>query len=75
MFISEEILSEIMDEYDPINTASDCFYFVAAVMELEVAEMKEKCSYATNTISRMESAIHEIYDAARDIDNEIFSEG
>ncbi len=75
MYISEEKLKEIMDRHDPINGAEDAFYFVYDVMIAEADALKEKCSYATTTISQIETSAYQVYCMAGEIEAENFSEG
>lgn len=68
--ICKERPSLLLTEDDPV----DALYFTTDLIEAEIKALKEKCPYATHTIDRLESALHEVYELARDADNEDFSE-
>lgn len=78
MYLSKEKLNEIKKKYRTIIITDgddvDALYFACDVMKAEADELEEKCPYATNTIDRIERAIHELYEISRDIENENFSE-
>ena len=77
MVLSKEAFKEIVKEHSTLlvldEDAACALYFAADVIESEIKALKEKCP-ATRTIDRLESALHEVYELARDADNEDFSE-
>lgn len=77
MVLSKEAFKEIVKEHSTLlivdEDAACALYFAADVIEAEIKALKEKCPY-THTIDRLESALHEVYELARDADNEDFSE-
>lgn len=78
MVLSKEAFKKIVEEHSTLlivgEDAASALYFAADVIEEEIKALKEKCPYATRTIDRLESALHEVYELARDADNEEFSE-
>ena len=44
-------------------------------LEAEADALKEKCAYATKSIAEVESAVHQVFDMRREIDNECFGDG
>lgn len=79
MYIPREKLDEIKKEHNGVIVVDDdaaaAFGFVYAVMIAEADALKEKCSYATNTINRLEAAAHEVFSMQQEIESESFSEG
>lgn len=78
MVLSKKAFKEIVKKHSTLlvldEDAACALYFAADVIEAEIKALQEKCPYATNTIDRLESALHEVYELARDADNEEFSE-
>lgn len=78
MVLSKEAFKKIVKEHSTLlvldEDAACALYFAADVIEGEIKALKEKCPYATRTIDSLESALHEVYELARDADNEDFSE-
>ena len=78
MVLSKEAFKKIVEEHSTLliveEDAACALYFAADVIEAEIKALKEKCPYATHTIDRLESALHEVYELVRDVDNEEFSE-
>lgn len=78
MTLSKEAFNEIVKEHSTLlivdEDAACALNFAADVIEAEIKALEEKCPYATHTIDRLESALHEVYELVRDIDNENFSE-
>lgn len=78
MVLSKEAFKKIVKEHSTLlvvdEDAACALYFAADVIEAEIKALKEKCPYATRTIDSLESALHEVYELARDADNEDFSE-
>ena len=78
MVLSKEAFKKIVEEHSTLlivdEDAASALYFAADVIEEEIKALKEKCPYATRTIDRLESALHEVYELARDADNDEFSE-
>ena len=76
MYLSKEKFNEIKKRYSRLIIVDgddvDAMDFVCEVMEAEADALKEKEPYAVNTISRIEHAIHEVYEISRDIENEYF---
>lgn len=79
MVLSKEAFKKIVKEHSTLlvldEDAACALYFAADVIEAEIKALKEKYPYATHNIDRLESALHEVYELARDADNEEFSEG
>lgn len=79
MVLSKKAFNEIVKEHSTLlvldEDAACALYFAADVIEAEIKAVKEKYPYATRTIDCLESALHEVYELARDADNEEFSEG
>lgn len=78
MVLSKEAFKKIVKEHSTLlildEDAACALYFAASVIEAEIKAIKEKCPYATRTIDSLESALHEVYELARDTENEEFSE-
>ena len=78
MVLSKEAFKEIVKKHSTLlivdEDAACALYFAADVIEAEIKALNEKCPYATRTIDSLESALHEVYELARDADGEDFSE-
>lgn len=78
MVLSKEAFRKIVEEFPLLlvmeDDPSEALNFAAAVLEAEADALRKKCPYATRSIDSMESALHEVYELARDAENEEFSE-
>lgn len=78
MVLSKEAFKKIVSDFPTLlvteDDPSEALNFAAAVLEAEADAMRQKIPYAFNSIDRIESALHEVYELARDADNEEFSE-
>ncbi len=77
MVLSKEAFKEIVKEHSTLLVVDEdavcALNFAADVIEAEIKALQKKCPYATSTIDRLESALHEVYELARDADNDEFS--
>lgn len=78
MVLSKEAFKEIVKEHSTLLVVDEdavcALNFAADVIEAEIKALQKKCPYATHTIDRLESALHEVYQLSRDADNDEFSE-
>lgn len=78
MVLSKEAFNKTVKEHSTLlvveEDAACALYFAADVIEAEIKALKEKSPYAAHSIDRLETALHEVYELARDVDNDEFSE-
>lgn len=79
MYMEREKFNEIKKRFnvtilvdDDVNKALE---FVCELLKAEADALREKCSYATMSIQRMERAAYEVSSMGQEIENENFGEG
>lgn len=79
MYLSKVKLEEIKSKYPTLvlmdDDIADAFNMVSDILTAEADAIKEKESYATASISRLEAAAYEVFSVCGDIENENFNEG
>lgn len=79
MYMSKQKFNEIKQKHNTLlimdADVSEALEFVQELLEAEAVALKEKCSYATRSISDMESAAHQVFDVQGEIENEQFEDG
>lgn len=79
MYMTKEKFDEIKRKHSTLlildDDADETLEFVQELLEAEADALKEKCAYATKSIAEVESAVHQVFDMRREIDNECFGDG
>lgn len=79
MYMTKEKFDEIRRKHSTLlildDDVDETLEFVQELLEAEADALKEKCAYATKSIAEVESAVHQVFDMRREIDNECFGDG
>lgn len=79
MYMTKEKFDEIKRKHSTLlildDDVDETLEFVQELLEAEADALKEKCAYATKSIAEVESAVHQVFDMRREIDNECFGDG
>ena len=78
MVLTKEAFNKIADDFPTLllveEDRAEALYFAAALLEAEADATRQKFPYATRSIDDLESALHTVYELARDADSDEFSE-
>ena len=78
MTMSREAFDQVVNHYKTLlimdDDPADALDFVASLIDAEIDALRERCPYATRTISQLEDAHYIVYSLCSDASNNIYNE-